>query len=63
MAKGKYTIQKRYIREIDKKITNETVIIPKWVRDIQKEQERKEAREEEENEVWFNKWSGSFFFR
>ena len=49
MAKGKYTIQKRFIKEIDKKITNETVIIPKWVRDIQKEQEKKEK--EEQNEV------------
>ena len=48
MAKGKYTISKRFIKEIDKKITNETIIIPKWIKDIQKEQEKKE---EEQNEV------------
>lgn len=47
MAKGKYTISKRFIKAIDKKIKDTKDIIPDWLNKLKKQ--RKETLNDTDN--------------
>lgn len=52
MSKGKYTIKKRYLNAINKMITDNKEILPQWLKEIKKEQERdRENREKDRTDV------------
>ena len=39
MAKGKYTIPRRFLKAIDKKIKDTKEIIPDWLKELKKQRE------------------------
>ena len=43
MAKGKYTIQRRFIKALDKRIIDYQEDVPKWVKDLKKERAKNEV--------------------
>lgn len=47
MAKGKYTISRRFIKAMDKKIKDAKEIIPDWLKELKKE--RKEYTNNDAN--------------